>query len=302
METELDFCWRSEDSGDDSTEDDVQDVLVSVFPISLLYLLSLLRNKMPSNVISDLDPLSICLFRRLFFLTSCQTLSCLSSETIWHLSQMSLSSDIATDSLDSVTLCNRKKQEWATSGGNVSGSGGRYNLVIINDRLMSEAVQTEHSYFHHDMDDDDSSHDAEMIVSRTSSFKGMFVSKVTYCSFSSLQFYCSCALVLFLYDSKVISVQSLFDYSYNQLLVVWVIFFFWEVNDEEGRKIPSFLSLQWRSIAWFTSGTSTWCITIVTVSDLHSLDLIGDTIFLVSGASLFIDSFPLFSTSRQSDW
>lgn len=106
METELDFCWRSEDSGDDSTEDDVQDVLVSVFPIYLLYLLSLLRNKMPSNVISDLDPLSICLFRRLFFLTSCQTLSCLSSETIWHLSQMSLSSDIATDSLDSVTLCN----------------------------------------------------------------------------------------------------------------------------------------------------------------------------------------------------
>lgn len=43
------------------------------------------------------------------FLTSCpQTLSCSSSKTIWHLSQMSLSSDITTDS--SLWLFNRSGQ------------------------------------------------------------------------------------------------------------------------------------------------------------------------------------------------
>ena len=53
--------------------------------------------------------------------------------------------------------CLFSRQEWASSGGN------RYNLVIINDRLMSETVQSEHSYFNHGIDDD-SSH--------SSTFKG----------------------------------------------------------------------------------------------------------------------------------
>lgn len=108
METELDLCWRSEDSGDDSTEDDVQDVLV----------------RQPSLTFSQWFQHNFLLY---YFLDD-------------------------------------SRKEWATSGVN------RYNLVIINDRLMSEAVQTEHSYFNHDMDDDDSSHDANDI--RSSSFKG----------------------------------------------------------------------------------------------------------------------------------
>uniref|UniRef100_T1L243 BZIP domain-containing protein n=1 Tax=Tetranychus urticae TaxID=32264 RepID=T1L243_TETUR len=54
-----------------------------------------------------------------------------------------------------------------------------YNVIILNDRLMSETVQSEHSYFNsastlnHNLDDDDLSNDADLTESHGSSFKDM---------------------------------------------------------------------------------------------------------------------------------
>lgn len=52
-------------------------------------------------------------------------------------------------------------------------------MIILNDRLMSETVQSEHSYFnqtnhldHDDDDDDTSSHDADISDTHSTTFKG----------------------------------------------------------------------------------------------------------------------------------
>lgn len=64
-------------------------------------------------------------------------------------------------------------QEWNES------ENKSYKVIILNDRLMSETVQSEHSYFNSastmntNLDDDnDLSNDADLIGSHGSSFKG----------------------------------------------------------------------------------------------------------------------------------
>ncbi|RWS29782.1 hypothetical protein B4U80_04097 [Leptotrombidium deliense] len=57
--------------------------------------------------------------------------------------------------------------EWVNEEGDRS-----YNVIILNDRLMSETVQSEHSYFNNTNLDDDDSNDADISDSHSTTFKG----------------------------------------------------------------------------------------------------------------------------------
>ena len=71
-------------------------------------------------------------------------------------------------------LCFFLKQEWSDC------ENPSYNVIILNDRLMSETVQSEHSYFNNtsnvtnNLDEDDISNDANLSDTHTSSFKGEY--------------------------------------------------------------------------------------------------------------------------------
>lgn len=76
---------------------------------------------------------------------------------------MSYELDFWKSDADGHSVDEEDDQEWSTD------SHGRYDVIILNDRLMSETVQSEHSYFNH-LDDD--SRDADISDSHSSTFKG----------------------------------------------------------------------------------------------------------------------------------